>query len=281
MKVIKRINNNTVLCRDSRNREVVAFGKGIAFAVAKGSNELPLAAIERTFYNVDEHYVALLEELKPEVLALAADIVETAASSLPYELSPNATLALADHISFALQRHHQGIVVRMPLSYDVAHMHPVEYQIGQHALDAIERDLHVALPRDEVTGIALCLVNAAFAPAAEATGATRPRSEDDTVINTITQIIERRYETTVDRDGFEFARFATHMHYLLDRIHAHEEPLAGDAALYESARLRDQQAAACVDEICELLQERFSCTISDNEKLYIILHVSRVAHRRS
>lgn len=278
MKVIKRINNNTVLCLDSRNREVVAFGKGIAFAVPKGSDELPLAAIERTFYNVDEHYVALLEELRPEVLALAADIIETAAPSLSYELSPNATLALADHVSFALQRHRQGIVVHMPLSYDVAHMYPIEYQAGVRALRAIERDLQASLPHEEATGIALCLVNAALAPAAGTAEAAR--SEDDTLIDAVTQMIERRYGTAVDRDGFEFARFATHMHYLLDRIHSGEEPFAGDAALYESARASDGQAAACADEICELLMKRFPCTISDNEKLYIILHVNRVAHRR-
>ena len=277
VKVIKRINNNTVLCRDSRNREVVAFGKGIAFAVPKGSDELPLSAVERTFYNVDEHYVALLEKLKPEVLALAADIVEATAPKLSCELSPNAPLALADHISFALQRHRQGIVVRMPLSYDVAQMYPVEYQAGVRALETIERYLHVTLPRDEVTGIALCLVSAELAPAPEAADAAR--AEDDTLIDTITRMIERRYGTTVDRDGFEFARFATHMHYLLDRIHSGEGALAGDAALYESARASDEQAAACVDEICELLQERLSCTFSDNEKLYLILHVNRVAHR--
>ncbi len=277
MKVIKRINNNTVLCLDSRNREVVAFGKGIAFAVSKGSDELPLPAIERTFYNVDEHYVALLEELRPEILALAADIVEATAPKLSYELSPNAAFALADHISFALQRHRQGIVVRMPLSYDVAHMYPVEYQAGVRALEAIDHDLHVALPRDEIAGISLCLVSAALAPAPAAADAAH--AEDDTLIDAITRMIERRYGTAVDRDGFEFARFATHMHYLLDRIRAGGEPLSGDAALYESARALDEQAAACVDEICELLQGHLSCTFSDNEKLYLILHVSRVAHR--
>ena len=31
MKVIKNINNNTSICLDSNNQEVVAFGKGIGF----------------------------------------------------------------------------------------------------------------------------------------------------------------------------------------------------------------------------------------------------------
>lgn len=281
MKVIKRINNNSVLCVDSRGRNVVAFGKGIAFAVPKGSDELPLSAIERTFYNIDEHYVALLDEIKPEVLRVAADVVEATAPSLPYQLSPNATLAMADHLAFALQRHDQGMVVHMPLSYDVKQMYPIEHQAGVYALDLVSHELHVELPRDEIAGIALCLVNAALAPAVGDTlPQEAPAARDDKVIDAIIKIIERRYKTTVDRDGFEFARFATHLHYLLDRIHAGGTGLPGEPGLYEDARAADDEAAQCTDEICELLQRTFDCTISEDEKLYLILHVNRVAHRR-
>lgn len=278
MKVIKRINNNTVLCMDSRGRSVVAFGKGIAFAAPKGEDELPLSAIERTFYNIDEHYLALLDEIKPEVLSIAADVVEAAKPSLPYQLSPNATLALADHIAFALQRQRTGMVVRMPISYDVKQMYPIEHQAGVFALNLISHQLHIELPREEVTGIALCLVNAASGPTG--TDAHAPKTVgDDTVIDNIIECVERRYQTKVDRDGFEFARFATHVHYLLDRIHSGAEGLPGESGLYESARSADSEASGCVDEICELLERAFSCTVSDDEKLYLILHVSRVAHR--
>lgn len=52
MKVIKNINNNISLCLDSRNNEVVAFGKGIGFT--KPPYDVPLSKIDRTFYDVDE-----------------------------------------------------------------------------------------------------------------------------------------------------------------------------------------------------------------------------------
>lgn len=279
MKIVKRINNNTVLCRDSRNREVVAFGKGIAFAAPKGSDELPLSAIERTFYNIDDHYIALLDELDSRVLTIAADIVEAASPSLGYKLSPNATLALADHISFAIERQRKGIVVRMPLSYDVQQMHPVEYQAAKVAIDQIERDLNINLPREELTGIALCLVNSAFAPT-ESENANQDAVEDDSRIEAITEFIERRYGTVVDRDGFEFARFATHMHYLLNRIRSGADPLPGDPALYETARQTDEQAARCADMISAKLEHELSCTISNEERLYLLLHINRVASKR-
>ena len=56
MKVIKNINNNISLCLDSRNNEVVAFGKGIGFT--KPPYDVPLSKIDRTFYDVDEEQLA-------------------------------------------------------------------------------------------------------------------------------------------------------------------------------------------------------------------------------
>ena len=57
MKVIKNINNNISLCLDSRNNEVVAFGKGIGFT--KPPYDVPLSKIDRTFY---DHHMSFLKE---------------------------------------------------------------------------------------------------------------------------------------------------------------------------------------------------------------------------
>lgn len=279
MKVIKRINNNTVLCADSRGRDVVAFGKGIAFAAPKGSDELPLAAIERTFYNIDAHYLDLLETISSEVIDVAADVVETFAPALSYELGPNAVLALADHISFAIERQRKGMEIAMPLAYEVRQMYPVEYRAGLYALELVDQRLHVTLRNQEVAGMALCLINSALASDAS-NSMPADASSDDSIVDAATSIIERRYGIAVDRDGFSFARFATHMHYLLDRIHSRAEPLPGDPALYQSARENDELAAACTDEICALIATHYPAAISDEERLYILLHVNRIAGRR-
>ena len=66
MKVIKNINNNISLCLDSRNNEVVAFGKGIGFT--KPPYDVPLSKIDRTFYDVDEEQLAVLNRIPEDVL---------------------------------------------------------------------------------------------------------------------------------------------------------------------------------------------------------------------
>lgn len=278
MRVAKKINNNAVMGVDSKGRSVVAFGKGIAFAVDKQTGELPLSAIERTFYNIDEHYLALLDELNPKTLAVAADIVEAANLEVPYELSNNAVLSMADHISFAIQRFNKGMSIQMPLAYDVSHLFPAEYRVGVYALRQIEKRLGIDLPRQEAVGIAMCIINASSAP--DAAASSSQASEDESLINAIVQIIERRYDKAVDREGFEYARFATHVRYLLSRIRTGEPLNSGNAELYAEARNYSKRGAECLDEACGLLTERFGTQITDEEKLYLLMHIGRVAHPR-
>lgn len=53
MKVIKNINNNVSLCLDSKNNEVIAFGKGIGFT--KPPYEIPLSEMIRGISYSTEH----------------------------------------------------------------------------------------------------------------------------------------------------------------------------------------------------------------------------------
>lgn len=282
MKVIKRLNNNSVMCFDSRGRNVVAFGKGIAFALPEGSSELPLSAIERTFYDIDEHYLALFDELSPEILQLAADVIGATAPSLSYDLSPNAALALADHISFAISRLHSGMLVKMPLAYDVFQMYPIESRAGEYALKLISQRLNIKLPRDEATGIALCLVNAALSPAASQDAAAAKLTQKDNLVESVSRIIERRCKVTIDRNSFEFARFATHLFYLLERTTSevsNNSQFSDVADLYQVARDKSPGEAACLDEINSLIDTQFCGSLSTDEQLYLLMHITRIVRR--
>lgn len=280
MKVVKRINNNAVMCVDSKGRSVVAFGKGIAFAIDEETGDLKLSAIERTFYNVDEHYLALLEELNPPVLALSADIIEAADFELPYELSPNAVLALADHITFAIQRAKKGIDIRMPLAYDVAQMYSAEYRLGEYAVEQISRKLMVDLPKSEAVGIAMALLNASLTPANE-DDTVAQAEKDNEIVDRITRIIEDKYGIEVDRKGFEFARFATHIHYLLGRIRKGEPMSTDGAELYGVVRSQSKIGTACLDSTVDLIRAEFDEEITDSEKLYVLMHIMRISRPRA
>lgn len=117
MKVIKNINNNISLCLDSRNNEVVAFGKGIGFT--KPPYDVPLSKIDRTFYDVDEEQLAVLNRIPEDVLEAAAEIVDLANEKMDNQFRENVMFTLADHIDFAIQRYQKNINIQLPLFYEV------------------------------------------------------------------------------------------------------------------------------------------------------------------
>lgn len=97
MRAIKRINNNVAVCIDSSGRTVIAIGKGIGFGGMP--KQVPLADIDRTFYEVDERYLAGIDDIPQSVLNFAVQAADKARVELPYALSPNLAFTLADHIA--------------------------------------------------------------------------------------------------------------------------------------------------------------------------------------
>ena len=110
MQVIKKINNNFALCLDSNGAEMIAFGKGIGFPPAP--YELTdLDLIQRTFYDLSPDYLRMMESLPADVVEFTAELVDLARATLPYPLTPNLLLTLADHITFAIKRMSEGILM--------------------------------------------------------------------------------------------------------------------------------------------------------------------------
>ena len=71
MEIIKKINNNIALARDAKGREMVVFGKGIGFPATPYTLQ-DLSKVQRTFYDVNDKYFSLLQEV-PEEIFLAAE----------------------------------------------------------------------------------------------------------------------------------------------------------------------------------------------------------------
>lgn len=272
MQALRKINNNVAVCRDSTGREMIAVGKGIGFGTLP--REISLADVERTFYDVSPQYIEVLRELPDEVLALAVKLVDIARNELPYELGPNVTFTLADHIAFAIERARKQIHVRMPLALDVEQQYPLEYKLGRYAVQRIQKELHIGLPNEEATGIAFNLLNSRVSPETEAAQARTQQDAD--MLEEITEIVENHFCIMVEREGFNYTRYATHLQYLFQRIHTKSAIQTDNLQMYESLQGQFPDVAECVDEIAAHIQQKWSCTLSEEEKLYLILHVNRI-----
>lgn len=272
MEIIKKINNNSALARDAKGHEVVVFGKGIGFPPTPYELE-DLSKIQRTFYYVDDKYYALLQEVPEEIFLAADDIAEDANEELNCDLNPNLAFILADHLNFAIERTRAGMTLRTPLAYDIRHLYPNEYKLGRSALHMLRDRLKVELPEQEAVSIALHIINA------EAENSDMHATmQSAQIITELTEIVEQAFGITLDRDSFNYSRFAMHLRYLVQRM-MQGSPLPADAGsrdLFLAVRCQYPEIYTCTRQVSRYLKDRYGWTCTEEEELYLTMHIHRV-----
>jgi len=193
MWVIKKINNNVAMGKDSRNREVVLFGKGIGYG---GNTSL----------------LSLLDEIDEEIWNLTFRIVDRGKVVLNTNLKSSFTFVLADYLNFAVERIKKGLVISNPLQYDIEHLYEKEMELAEWAISLIDKKIRIKLPHAEAANIALH-----FAEAAEVAPQMENKNDIEWVIEDVTKIVEESLGLKLDRKEFNYSRFVTHVQYLIQR----------------------------------------------------------------
>lgn len=272
MKVIKNINNNVSLCLDSQNNEVVAFGKGIGFT--KPPYDIPLDKVERTYYDIDPIYITMINEIPEKVLEISSRIIDYATSKLENPVSSNIVFTLADHINFSIQRYEKNLHVTLPIVHDIQHLFEIEMDIGLKALELIKKEMKVYLPKEEASYIALHIINA------ESKNANKKNEKiDKDHINEIVNIIEEYFDIKIDKEGFNYSRFVTHMYYLLKRGKKNESIQSDNKMLFESLKEKYDQTYYCSQLVERYFENALNCKLSEEECIYLMLHINRLCAR--
>lgn len=267
MKVVKNINNNVSLCLDSQNREVVAFGRGIGFT--KPPYEIPLEKIQRTFYDIDHSYLTVIAEIPEEVIYTCTLIIDLANKKFNNIYSSNVIISLADHVYFAIKREKEHINLKLPLLYEVKQLYPEEMVAGYDALKIIEDNLKVKLPEEEAASIALHLVGYGNK------NQSKRSNDEKSKIENVSDYIERELEIRIDKTGFNYSRFVTHMHYLLDRVKEDKNISSENKEMFEILKSNYPKTYKCSQHIKKILGVEFN----DEELLYLIIHINRLCVR--
>ncbi len=273
MKVIKKINNNVALCIDGNGKELIAFGKGIGFLTMPYElNDLNL--IQRTFYDIDKRYFELIEHLPIDMLEIAVHIVDYARCKIQEELNPNIAFTLADHIQFSIARYEKKMEILFVQGYELEYLYENEFEVGRYAIKYINQKLGINLKPREANGIALHFINAEMSCRRNSSGIST-----EEMINWITEIIERCFEISINRNGFNFSRFASHIDYLLQRGKRGEILSSENVNLYNQLKDDFYKTSQCADEVANFIYKKLNYFLSDEEKMYLILHINRLCSK--
>lgn len=276
--MIKKLNNNFAICVDSEGKECIAYGKGIGFPKTPYELNDP-SRIDRRFYDVDEKYLALFNELPEKVLHFTVKLVDIARNELKYELNPNIVLTLADHINFCIQRAKQHIYVQMPLIYEVEQQYPLEGRLGRYALKQVERRFAIQLNQNEASGIAMHFVNARYNAKTKCDVTMQWQQRYDDVLEDTVSIIEDEMGIVINRASFNFARYSSHLMYLLQRLGTGNLLDSNISEMYRSMQAQCPKINQCVELIGEYFHQKWNLILSEEEKLYLLLHINRICTR--
>lgn len=274
MKIVLRINHNAALALDGNGNELVVLGKGVGFPqVPYELNDM--SKISKTFYDVDSRYMELIASLSQPILLASADIVEQAEINLASDLNANLVFTLADHLNFAIERIKKGIEFATPLAYDVRHLYPTEYELGQLALDIVEDYVQFRLPESEAVNIAIHLINAEVE-----TGDMHSMLLTIKIMTDVEQIIEKELRIVLDRDSFQYSRFIMHLRYLIQRLSEGKQLQDGIGVMLKGLMFQYPNVHACAQHISKYFKEKWSWECTQDELFYLMIHINRVREKQ-
>ena len=276
MQITRIINNNIVISEDNSHREVVLMGRGLGFQRHPG-DVIDSDKVEKTYimkdHGMTHRFQQMVADIPIERLEICNEIIQYAKDTLQKNINDNIYISLTDHINFAIERVEMGVPFQNPFLWEIKKFYYQEYLIGQAAIRMIERKLKVTLPQDEAAFIALHIVNAELdLDMTEMVSMTK-------LTQHILKIVDECFPDQMDKESVFYERFITHLKFFAQRIFTGNEVESDDTEFQEIIRNKYQECLDCVEKIRIYTKNTCNHDITDEEMMYLTVHIKRVITR--
>lgn len=272
MKIHKILNNNAVIVQENQKEKVV-MGRGIAFKAHVG-DPIDETAIQKIFVLSQERDVDrtldMLRSMPLEYLQITDQILKQANSVFQRDTDA-IYISLSDHIRGVVERARDGVLLKNPLLPDIKRFYPKEYAFGMEATAQINNTFHVNLNVDEAAFIAMHLL------ANLEDGNQGDVYQMTDIIQGILHVVGRFYQRQFDEDSIHYYRFIVHLRIFSQRLLNHCT-FDGDETddLLLVVKRKYKRAYQCALEIRSYIESKFHQRISNDEVLYLAIHINRL-----
>ncbi len=276
MQIEKILNNNVVIVAENGTEKIV-MGRGLAYK-KKAGDTFDDAMVDKVFTlsspDTQNKFQELIVDIPLEHVELAEELVSYAKSKIGKELNETIYISLVDHIYTSIVRFLDGITVKNALLWDIRRFYPKEFAVGLHALDMIEEKHKVCLPEDEAGFIALHLVNAEMDEQS-----IQNMYEITKIMQEISNIVKYRFHLEFDEDSVYYYRFITHLKFFAQRLLSGKTYEDEEDDLFETVKEKYVNSYQCVCAIAEFIWNKYRYRLSNEEKLYLTIHIERVVYK--
>ncbi|XNN69235.1 BglG family transcription antiterminator LicT [Bacillus pumilus] len=279
MEIIKVLNTSVVLAKRDDGKEIIVMGKAIGFKNKPGSL-IQESDIQKIYVLEDQStsndLAELMRDTPEEFLIITDEIISYAKRRLSTHLNEHLYISLTDHLFMATKRFKENLTIQNRLLWEVKKFYPEEFSIGLHALELIEKHLDIQLPEEEAANIAFHLVNA-------------QQTKDNlnqivmmtNMVKDILNIIKMHYKIDIPTDTINYSRFLTHLQFFVQRLLENKMLETDDHDLIDQIMRKYPEEVKCVEKIEKYIKTNVDYTISNDEKMYLIIHVNRVVQRNN
>lgn len=269
MKITRILNNNAVIVSDGR-QEKIAVGAGVAFG-KKRNDIVNRQKIEKLFVmKENEKLQQLLSRIPEEHFIISEKIISHAEEYLGTKLNEHIHIALTDHLSYAMERESQGIQLKNKLLHEIRILYKKEFDIGQWAINYIEKTCHIRMTEDEAGYIALHIHTMKLQG-----GDMRQTVIQTTIIREVVETIMDFLHIQVREDDISYHRLITHLRFALTRMN-HDETNTMDDEMLDMIKKKFPLSYQCALEVARELSMNHDLILPEHEMGYITLHIERL-----
>lgn len=277
MEILKVLNNNVVVVKNEKNIGQIVMGSGIGFKKKPG-DLIDKSKVDKLFSLLNEdafnNFQDLIVRIPLEHIQLGEEIVSRAKLKLGRRLNDMVYISLTDHIYTAVTRSQEGISVKNFLLWDIQRFYKTEYEIGLEALDLIEKRFNIRLSNDEAGFIALHLVNASLDEEE-----FQDIYEITEIMQEVTKIVKYEFNFDFDEDSIYYYRFITHLKFFAKRLISNTTYKDGsDEDLLLLVKKKYRNSYNTVIKVADFIKKKYKYTLSDEEKVYLTIHIQRVVY---
>ncbi len=274
--VHKVLNNNVVITLDEHGRERVLMGRGLGFQL-KPNDALDPAKVEKTFVidagDAGDRERQMLTDVPYPVIEAVTRAVDEAERRLGHHLDRHFTMAVIDHIQFVLERLDNGIRIPATNMPELRVLHPHEFAAAQRMAAAISEALDRELPAEEAVFLTMHLLN---------TTRDEPNGTAALLFRRLQHVVltvENGLGVKLDIESADYARFILHIQFLLQRLVSKTMLRSSDSSFFEFAKHSYPRSYEIAREVKAYVRAATESELTDEELLYVIVHVERLANQ--
>ncbi len=215
----------------------------------------------------------LLREVPLELIEIVEEIITYARDHLNRNLNENIYVSLTDHINFAIERYREGVEIKNALMWEIKQLYKAEFSLGLRTLENIKTKMNLDLPPDEAAFIALHIVNA------EMNEEVITTMNITKFIQQIINIAKYHFKMEFDEESLSYFRFITHLKFFSQRVLSGTHYDNNYDHIYDMIKVKHPEAAACTEKIEMFVNKEYNHQLTNEEKLYLTVHIERVVNR--